>query len=73
MNNSDKIVGVLFIAVGLMDLLRLDWIHFGLLSSAGGFLLLNPEKSKLMRGLQAALLMIAVVLMFVRIASYFSS
>lgn len=72
MHDFDKVIGVLFIAIGIVDLLRQDWVHFGLLGAAGAGLLINPKSSKLAWALQAVLFAVAGVMMIARIATAFS-
>lgn len=72
MDNSDKVVGVLFVAVALINLLRRDWLGFGLLATAGGSLLIEAKRSNVAKILQIVLGLTAIVLLVTRIVVYLS-
>jgi len=73
MNNQNKIFGVIFIAIGLVNLIRPEWIDFGIFTATGASLLINPRNSATAKIMQIALTIVAVGLLVTRLVIDFSS
>ena len=73
MNNQNKIFGVIFIAIGLVNLIRPEWIDFGIFTAIGASLLINPRNSATAKIMQIALTIVAVGLLVTRLVIDFSS
>lgn len=64
-----QIMGVLLIISGLWSLLNSDWVSFGISSTLGIYMLLEPHRSKGMLKLRWILLIIGFVLVVIKLAS----
>jgi len=73
LKNQNKILGAIFVAIGLVNLIRLEWIDFGIFAAIGGGLLLEADKSATKKALQILLAMIAFVLLIIRLITDFNS
>lgn len=70
MKDSEKVLGVIFLLWGAMDLLRRDWLGFALHIMAG-FFLLFAGRLKLPRSVEVAAAVILFALVVVRLATHF--
>jgi hypothetical protein len=72
MKNSEKFIGALFLIIGVVDLIRRDWLGAALLILAGAGLLIDTKKLGLPRGVEVALVVILFALLIVRAVLLFS-
>ena len=70
MKDSEKVLGVIFLLWGVVDLLRRDWLGFTLHIVAGAFLL-SSERLKLPRSVEIAAAAILFALVVARLAIHF--
>jgi len=73
LKNQNKILGAIFVAIGLVNLIHPEWIDFGIFAAIGGGLLLEADKSAPKKALQILLAMIAFVLLIIRLITDFNS
>ena len=71
MNNQNKILGAIFVAIGLVNLTHPEYIDFGIFASIGGGLLLEADNSAPKKALQISLAAIAFVLVIIRLVTDF--
>jgi hypothetical protein len=72
MKDYEKFIGALFLVIGVVDLIRRDWVGAALLIIAGAGLLIDAKKLGLQRGFEIALVVILFALLIVRVVMSFS-
>jgi len=73
MNNQNKVLGAIFILVGLVNLLHPEWLDFGIFTAAGIGLLIDQKKSATHQIIQIALAVVAFGLIIVRVTTDFQN
>ena len=72
MKDSEKYLGIIFLVIAVIDLVRRDWLGFLVLGSAGAGLLLG-SKLKLSKTAEVGLAVILFALVVARLVMLFSS
>lgn len=73
MKNQNKVLGAIFVAIGLVNLIRPEWTGFGINTAIGIALLLEADNSAPKKALQILLAMIAFVLLIIKLITDFNS
>jgi hypothetical protein len=67
LKNQNKILGAIFVATGLVNLIHPEYLDFGIFTAIGGGLLLEADESAAKKIVQITLAMIAFVLLIIRL------
>ncbi len=73
MNNQNKVLGAIFILVGLVNLVHPEWLNFGIFTAVGIGLLIDQKKSATHRIIQIGLAFFAFSLIILRLTTDFQN
>ncbi len=72
MKNQNKVLGAIFVAIGLVNLIRPEWTGFGINTAIGSALLLESDGSASKKTLQILLTLMAFALLLIRLVTDFN-
>lgn len=73
MNNQNKVLGAIFILIGLVNLVHPKWLEFGIFTVAGIGLLIDRKKSATHQMIQIGLAVVSFGLIIVRVTTDFQN